>query len=233
MKRSPSAYNFLTKDKELRESIKRDHPEWVQTHMLTEYSRLWKTYTVEEKQKYVDQAAEAKAVFQPSESITPNDPATETEITMVPKRGRSSWMCYLHHPDIRKAAKESNPEVKVTELTKIISIQWKALDTEGQQPYIDLANEEKQALLENPQMVAKKTKKKKMTMTETETTTNLLVQPTTNVIDVSTLQQIKQEIKQLRAMVKMLTEKVASRDKPSVNNEPSYEDGYFSGDSSS
>ena len=205
MTNSPTTENSLTKDKELHESIKKDN------HDCT-------------------LATEANAAFLPTESSATSN---EKEVTMVPKLSRTPWMCYLRHLDIRKSAKESNPDVKMTELTKIISIQWKALDKEGQQPYIDLANEEKQALLENPQMVAKKKKKKKMTETMTETTetnTNLLVQPTTEVIDVSTLLQ---EIKELRAMVEMLTEKVASRDKPSVNNEPSYEDGYFSGDSSS
>jgi len=40
-KRAPTAYNFLTKDKELREQIKREHPDWKNGDILSEYSRLW------------------------------------------------------------------------------------------------------------------------------------------------------------------------------------------------
>ena len=165
-KRSPTAYNFLVKDQALRQTIKDEHPDWKHPQVMAEFSRLWKTYTAEEKQPYLDQAARAKAEFQPSpqggEGVSDESASdSEPESKQVPKKARTAWFCYLHDPQIRDAAKLEFPDLKVTDLTKEISKQWKELGEDGQAPWKEISEKEKQDLKENPIYVTKKSKKSK------------------------------------------------------------------------
>ena len=166
-KRSPSAYNFLVKDQELRQTIKDEHPDWKHPQVMAEFSRLWKSYTPEEKQPYLDQAARAKAEFQPSPTVSDESGSdSEPDSKQVAKKARTPWFCYLHDQQIRDAAKQEFPDLKVTDLTKEISKQWKELGEDGQAPWKEMSEKEKQALLENPTYVTKKSKKTKKTNTK-------------------------------------------------------------------
>jgi hypothetical protein len=164
MKRSPTAYNFLTKDKELRTRLISENPEWKQTDVMSEYSRLWNSWDATDKQKYVDLAREAKEAFTPppsDEETSDDSTPTHQEVIMRPKKARTSFFCYLHNAEVRNKTKEENPDLKVTELTTLISTQWKAFSDEDKQPWKDISDKEKVDLLENPQMVEKKVNKKK------------------------------------------------------------------------
>ena len=200
-KRSPSAYNFLVKDQELRQTIKEQHPDWKHPQVMAEFSRLWKTYTPEEKQPYLDQAARAKAEFQPSPQVSDESASdSEPESKQVPKKARTPWFCYLHDPQIRAAAKQEFPDLKVTDLTKEISKQWKELGEDGQAPWKEMSEKEKQELLENPIYVTKKSKKKSSKKTKKEKTTT-----STNSIDQDRLSTLEKSNQELLAKVAELT----------------------------
>ena len=206
-KRSPSAYNFLVKDQELRQTIKEQHPDWKHPQVMAEFSRLWKTYTPEEKQPYLDQAARAKAEFQASPQVSDDSGSdSEPESKQVAKKGRTPWFCYLHDPQIRDAAKLEFPDLKVTDLTKEISKQWKELGEDGQAPWKEISEKEKQELLENPIYVTKKTKKKSTKKTKKEKTTT-----STTSIDQTRLanleksnQDLIEKVEELTALVEQL-----------------------------
>ena len=164
-KRSPTAYNFLTKDKELRAHMLRENPEWKQPQVMAEYSRLWKTWTPEEKEKYILLAEQAKKEFEQAKEAAPLDSDSapsdsESAIVEKPKKARTPFFCYLHDPEVRAAAKEAHPDLKVAQLTKEISSDWKAMSEDEQAPWKQKSEDEKEELLKNPIMVKRKTKKK-------------------------------------------------------------------------
>lgn len=170
-KRSPTAYNFLTKDKELRAQMLRENPEWKQPQVMAEYSRLWKTYTPEEKEKYILLAEQAKKEFEQAKDAAPldsdsNSSDSESAIVEKPKKARTPFFCYLHDPEVRAAAKEAHPDLKVAQLTKEISSDWKAMSEDEQAPWKQKSEDEKEELLKNPIMVKRKTKKTKKSKKE-------------------------------------------------------------------
>ena len=170
-KRSPTAYNFLTKDKELRAQMLRENPEWKQPQVMAEYSRLWKTYTPEEKEKYILLAEQAKKEFEQAKEAAPLDSDSapsdsESAIVEKPKKARTPFFCYLHDPEVRAAAKEAHPDLKVAQLTKEISSDWKAMSEDEQAPWKQKSEDEKEELLKNPIMVKRKTKKTKKSKKE-------------------------------------------------------------------
>ena len=208
-KRSPTAYNFLVKDQALRQTIKDEHPDWKHPQVMAEFSRLWKTYTAEEKQPYIDQAARAKAEFQPSPRVSDDSGSdSEPESKQVPKKARTAWFCYLHDPQIRDAAKLEFPDHKVTDLTKEISKQWKELGEDGQVPWKEMSEKEKQQLKENPIYVTKKSKKKSKKKTKKEKTTTTTSTTSIDQTRLATLEKSNQamleKVAELTALVEQL-----------------------------
>ena len=157
-KRAPTAYNFLTKDKDLRTKMKSDHPDWTQNDIMEEYGRLWKEMSNEDKQKYVDQAEQAKESFVPSPSST-NEKEYVTKTTLV--RAKTAFMHYLYDPNIRGPIKEENKEYKPSDLTQHISKMWGGLNDDEKKPWEEKSEKQKQELLDNPQYKTKKVKKPK------------------------------------------------------------------------
>jgi hypothetical protein len=122
-KRAPSAYNYLTKCPNTRDDIKAAHPEWQlengkwsQPDFMAEYAKRWKAMSPEEKKPYDDQAAEAKANFTPP---SPKEESNDNQPTQVAKKASSSWMHYLHDPDIRIPLKIELYKQKISESTDL------------------------------------------------------------------------------------------------------------------
>ena len=159
-KRAPTAYNFLTKDKELREQIKREHPDWKNGDILSEYSRLWKSWGPDEKKKYQDLADQAKKEFQEA-SGSSSSSDSEGETTTRHKKAMTAFFHYLHDPDVKSKAKQENPDLKLTELTKVISSQWKTLSSQDKEPWEEKSKQQALELENNPIIVTKKTRSSK------------------------------------------------------------------------
>lgn len=159
-KRPPTAYNFVTKDTALKERLRLEHPDWTHQEMMSEFSRLWtEGFSEEEKQKYFDQAKEARDNWSP-----PDD--TKKEITQIAKRAQSA---YLHFAASRREElKKENPSLKITEMSKIIGNEWKELSEDEKQPFIEKHEKEKLDLLENPVYREKKIKKHKVDRSESD-----------------------------------------------------------------
>ena len=153
-KRPPTAYNFVTKDSELKDRLRGEHPEWSHQNMMSECARLWKEgFSDEEKQKYLDLAKEASDNWVP-----PDDDSIETI-----KKHKRPQSAYFHFAASRRGSlKEENPKLKVTELSKLIGAEWKELTEDDKKPFIDLHEKEKQELIDNPIIIEKKIKKPKV-----------------------------------------------------------------------
>lgn len=180
-KRAPSAYNFLTKDKELRSQLLKENPEWSQSDLMVKYGELWRSWTPEQRQKYIDQANEAKQSFVPTNQ-------TRTNNIMRKKRAKTPYFHYLYDEDTRKEIEKNNPGIKQARLTKIAAERWNNLTESQKQPWYLKYEEEKKQLLENPIMIEVKQ---------------------TNKIDNSSnlenrIAQIEQSIIELTAIIKQL-----------------------------
>jgi hypothetical protein len=158
-KRAPTAYNFLTKDKELRQKIKDEHPDWNHTDIMAEYARLWKMeWTDEQRKPYEELAKKAKEEFIATEE---SQDGGEIETVKVKKRAKTAFIFYLYDPKVRDPVQEAHPEYKPKDLTSHISKMWKLLSDEDKKPWEDLSNKQKQEFLENPIYEEKKVKVKK------------------------------------------------------------------------
>ena len=162
-KRAPTAYNFLTKDKELRQKLKDQHPEWNHTDIMAEYARLWKTeWTDEQRKPYEEMAKKAKEEFVATEEPQEN----KVETVMVKKRAKTAFIFYLYDPKVRDPVKQAHPEYKPKDLTSHISKMWKQLSDQDKKPWEDLSNQQKQEYLKNPVYEEKKVKVKKAPPTQ-------------------------------------------------------------------
>ena len=189
-KRPPTAYNFVTKDSALKEKLRAAHPDWSHQEMMSEFARLWKEgFSEEEKQKYYDQAKEAR------ENWTPLDDSDTNETTQKAKRAQSA---YFHFAASRRGhLKQENPSLKITDLSKLIGAEWKELSDEDKQPFVDHHEKEKKELLENPIYIEKKVKKSKVDR-----------QPTPSSDEVTALKNLiinlQQQVKELTSQVNTL-----------------------------
>ena len=59
----------------------------------------------------------------------------------------------MYDPQVRSPVKEKNPNVKSSDLTKIIAKQWNELSEKEREPWVEKSNKEKSELRENPIMV--------------------------------------------------------------------------------
>ena len=189
-KRAPTAYNFLTKDKELRQKLKDEHPEWNHTDIMAEYARLWKTeWTDEQRKPYEELAKKAKEEFIATEE--PQE-SGKVETVQVKKRAKTAFIFYLYDPKVRDPVKQAHPEYKPKDLTSHISKLWKLLTDQDKKPWEELSNKQKQEYLENPVYEEKKKKVKKIPPTQ------LTVDKTQQLeIMVETLQKQIQELHKL------------------------------------
>lgn len=160
-KRSPTAYNFLTKDTTLRDKIKSEHPEWQHTEIMSEYAKLWKNYTDEQKKPYVEMAKKAKEEFVPTPSVEEGGEEEVQKVVQKKKRAKTAFIFYLYDTSIRDKVKKEHPEFKPKDLTSHISKMWKELTPEDKKPWEDMSNKQKQEYLENPVYEDKIVKNKK------------------------------------------------------------------------
>lgn len=225
-KRSPTAYNFLVKDQTLRKTLKEQNPDWTHPQVMAEFSRLWKSYTPEEKQPYVDQAARAKAEFQPSANTTTTTTTTQPTFTEKPKRAKTAFFHYLYDPNIRDPVKSTNPNLKGSEITKIISEQWSKLSLEEKQPWEQKHLQEKQELIDNPQMVQRKVKNTKSSTTSTTTTSSQDLRRLENLEQSHT--QLSTKLEQLLNLVKSLQTNQDNQDNLDEEVDNEEDNDYFS-----
>lgn len=214
-KRAPTAYNFLTKDKELREQIKRDHPDWKNGDILSEYSRFWKSWGPDKKKKYQDLADQAKKEFQEA-SGSSSSSDSEGETTTRHKKAMTAFFHYLHDPDVKSKAKEENPDLKLTELTKVISSQWKELSNQDKEPWKEKSKQQALELEKNPIIVTKKTRSSKAK------------KPTSRVEGDDRILALEKKNLELMNKVEELTKKVEQL--IDSKQEPDEQEDYFSDD---
>lgn len=146
---------FFFNDPEVNGPLRQAHPEISDKDLKQMLKEKWKGLDDATRQKYQDMA---------------DKEANPTPITtiQVPKKAKNAYMQYITDPEIIEKAQDHDPTLKGKHLNKYLSTLWNQLSKEQQQPWVDKYLAEKQQLLENPVMVAKKSKKPTLTQTITQ-----------------------------------------------------------------
>jgi len=97
--------------------------------------RVWKPPVIQKKEPQI-----ASTTIATNPEIVKS--VAKEEKPAPPKRPLTAFFHYVQ--EVRPGLKEANPELKITELTKIIANNWKEMNEEGKQIYEAKATEEKQ-----------------------------------------------------------------------------------------
>ncbi len=134
-KRPLSAYMLYSK--EMRPTIKEDHPEFKVTEVAKEIGHLWKKITNEEKAPFVKEANKLREAYQ----IKYDSYKEEQNEQKGPKRACSA---YIHFSQAaRPALKAKYPKEGVADIAKRTGEQWRSLSDKKKKPYQDMADADK------------------------------------------------------------------------------------------
>lgn len=158
-KKNLSAYFLFTQDR--RAELKAAHPEKKLTQLTTVMAAEWKVIDAELKAKYQKQADADKAEYvrlmaeykktdsyashqvklvahkAEQKATADKKAATKPKDKNAPKKPQTAYFIFTGH--IRPQMKEENPDMKVTELAKIMGGKWKALNEEDKKQWYDQA----------------------------------------------------------------------------------------------
>ncbi|GAF69558.1 unnamed protein product [marine sediment metagenome] len=120
MNRDPqslSAYDFLKKDKQLRETMKKENPEWPQ-YSDWQYFCHWKELAKEKRQPYIDLANNKKQSLLENPSIveTKNENVKEVQPTTINSNPSETIVTYMH-----KLREKSALRIKAATQAKLVA----------------------------------------------------------------------------------------------------------------
>jgi structure-specific recognition protein 1 len=172
-KRAMTAYMFY--NQAIRAPLKKENPDLSFGDLGKLIGQKYKALTVEEKQKYNDQAVEAKAKYEKAmanytppepESDDSDDDATKKSASSkkkkakkdpnAPKRGLSAYMYF--NQEKRSQLKEENPDLSFGDLGKLVGQKYKAMTPEEKAKYDKMAKDDKERYVR--EMKAYKSKEK-------------------------------------------------------------------------
>ncbi len=136
--RAKSAYTLYSSNPEIRTQVKQANPDADFGAISKIIAEQWKGLTEDERKPYETASATEK------EALNKAKAANKPKKT----RAKSAYLHYSLDEAVRKTAKQANPDLKVTELAKILGAQWKALSEEERKPFI-LANQKEKEELAN------------------------------------------------------------------------------------
>jgi hypothetical protein len=145
-KRARSAYTLYSMDPKVRDAVKAANPDASFGDLSKVISAQWKALSPEAKAPYEETSnAEKAKVAEQKAAIAATTGTTSTGKT---KRARSAYTLYSMDPAVREAAKKAHPDADFGGLSKVISVQWKALSAEAKAPYEEQSNAEKAVVAE-------------------------------------------------------------------------------------
>jgi len=164
-KRNLSAYFIFTNER--RAALKAQHPDKKLTALTTLMAAEWKGMAADQKKAFQDRAAAQKkefaaamAEYKKTESYAKHQETlsvwkAETKLTAdkkaakkpkdpnAPKRPPTAY--FLFAAAIRKEVSEANPEMKITEIAKVIGQKWKETADAAKKPFQEKAAALKEA----------------------------------------------------------------------------------------
>ena len=149
-KRSQSAYLFFCKYE--RENVKKDKPELQATKITTELGVRWKALnesTLEESLNRLEQYKKM-ALDDKNRYIKEKSEYAPKGVKQGPKKSKSSYMFFCDK--VRASVVTENPELKTTDITKILGKKWGELKEDitranELQEYTNLATQDKERFM--------------------------------------------------------------------------------------
>ena len=89
----------------------------------------WNSMDTKQKKKYIDQAEKKKKAYKKVKA------EYDAELAKDAKPKRPSTAFFLFSAARRPSIKENNPDLKVTEIAKLLGAEWKLLDAKGKEKY--------------------------------------------------------------------------------------------------
>lgn len=135
-----------------RAEAKKENPDLAPKELMSKLAEMWRSLSDDDKAPYEEKAADAKDAYVKAGGGAKKDgegkakkaaskgkgkKAASGEEGEKPKRGPNAYMIFSNEK--RAGVKAENPEMKVTEIAKVIGEMWKELSEEEKQEYKDKA----------------------------------------------------------------------------------------------
>lgn len=160
IKRARPAYQFFCNEK--RKELQEENEDVGFGEINKMLGQMWGDLSEKERRPYEKQAEKDKARYTKEFEAAKQKAIARGEYKENPlkslKKPRTSYLCFSTDPSIRKKwAKKSGGDIK--ELMKILGHQWKKMNEEEKQPYVDMAEEDKARYEKEKEVALKKHKK--------------------------------------------------------------------------
>lgn len=141
--RPRSAYILFSSH--FRPQITKENPSLSMTDVSKVLGQKWSEATAEEKAPFEEQSAQEKAAFKDKypEGI-PRESSKKTKKIKdenAPKRALTAYFFFAN--DKRPEIREQNPDMKITEISKVIGEMWKDTSDEEKAKYQKMADADK------------------------------------------------------------------------------------------
>jgi hypothetical protein len=121
--RAKSAYQYFVADRSAQ--LKEDQPDLKLAERSKVLGEMWRQLSDDEKQPFVEQSDADKASKKPAREAG------------KPKRPPTSYLIFTNA--MRGQAKADNPDLKMTDLSKVMGTMWRELSDEEKRPYEEQA----------------------------------------------------------------------------------------------
>ena len=165
-----TAIYFYQRDEDMVAAAREEYPDFTEEEIRDHLAEQWEEEDEEDKAPYEKMSRNSKKTPKktpkkgpkktPKKSPKKASPKSSQDPEMRPKKAKSAFFHFLYDPEIRTAAEEDH-KVKGKELTSVISAQWRELDDDEKEVWVEKSKEEKAELEKNPIMVARKTSPRK------------------------------------------------------------------------
>ena len=128
-KRSLSGYQLFKMDDDSKVRVRRANPDADFATFSKALSTEWTSLSDEDKQPFLEKAAEDRDVFMKSKR----------------KRARSGYQLFKMDGEVKARVRAANQDADFATFSKALATEWSSLSEEDKQPFLDKAKEEKEA----------------------------------------------------------------------------------------
>lgn len=160
LKRARPAYQFFCNEK--RKELQEENDDVGFGEINKMLGQMWGDLSDKERKPYEKQAEKDKQRYTKEYDSAKQKAIARGEFKENPlkalKKPRTSYLCFSTDPSIRKKySKKAAGDIK--ELMRILGHQWKKMNEEEKQPYVDMADEDKARYEKEKEVALKKHKK--------------------------------------------------------------------------
>jgi high mobility group protein B2 len=152
--------SYICYSMDVKDKIKTKYPDLPMTEIVKKIASSWKTLSAAKKKKYEKMAQKDKERYQREiQEGMENHPNIRNEVLEVNARirgekvrkrrntygvksARSAYI--LYSSSVRNEVRRENPDMRMTEVSKVIAQMWNNLSTEDREPFVQQAREDRE-----------------------------------------------------------------------------------------